>query len=128
MMKLNDCSATFNMVVEQTMQYYRHNKTQILCGGDIDKRFSQLVQRCTNWAVRANLWDYSTYKDNTTKEFHAVSTHGFLSFIEQLLFNRIYRRKESCYGRYGRISTGWNLKKLLKTVKKSILSLRSEWN
>lgn len=39
MMKLNDCSATFNMVVEQTMQYYRHNKTQILCGGDIDKRF-----------------------------------------------------------------------------------------
>ena len=61
MMKLNDCSATFNMVVEQTMQYYRHNKTQILCGGDIDKRFSQLVQRCTNWAVRANLWDYSTY-------------------------------------------------------------------
>ena len=26
------------------------------------------------------------------------------------------------------ISTGWNLKKLLKTVKKSILSLRSEWN
>lgn len=69
MMKVkNDCSATFNMVVEQTMQYYRHNKTQILCGGDIDKRFSQLVQRCTNWAVRANLWDYSTYKDNTTKE------------------------------------------------------------
>lgn len=69
MMKVkNDCSATFNMVVKQTMQYYRHNKTQILCGDGIDKRFAQLVQRCTNWAVRANLWDYSTYKDGTTKE------------------------------------------------------------
>lgn len=44
MMKLNDCSATFNMVVEQTMQYYRHNKTQILCGGDIDKRFPSLCK------------------------------------------------------------------------------------
>ena len=93
MIKNNNCSATFNMVVEQTMQYYRHNKTQILCGDGIDKRFAQLVQRCTNWAVRANLWDYSTYKDKTTKEIlmqfqRMVSLASQSCFLKGVLYGK----------------------------------------